>query len=41
MHVAFFVDQVFWREGPVLSTEESFILFPASFAGFVDQITLI
>lgn len=41
MHVAFFVDQVFWREGSVLSTEESYILFPASFAGFVDQITFI
>lgn len=41
MRLAFFLDQVFWRDGPVLSTDESYILFPASFAGHVDQITFI
>ncbi|MFN3670479.1 MAG: glycosyltransferase [Bosea sp. (in: a-proteobacteria)] len=41
MRLAFFVDQVFWRDGPVLSTDESYILFLASFADFVDHITFI
>ncbi len=41
MRLAFFLDQVFWRDGPVLSTDESYVLFPASFAGLVDRITFI
>ncbi len=41
MRLAIFVDQIFWRDGGVLSTDESYILFPASFVGSLDQITFI
>jgi glycosyltransferase involved in cell wall biosynthesis len=43
MRLAVFVDQIFWRDGDVLSTDESYILFPASFldADSVDEIVFI
>lgn len=41
MRLAVFVDQVFWLEGSRLSTDESYILFPASFNAFVDEIVFI
>ena len=41
MRLAIFVDQVFWREGDTLSTDESYILFPASFIEVVDEIVFI
>ncbi|MBD9375252.1 glycosyltransferase family 4 protein [Rhizobium sp. ARZ01] len=41
MRLAIFVDQVFWREGDTLSTDESYILFPASLIEFVDEIVFI
>jgi glycosyltransferase involved in cell wall biosynthesis len=43
MRLAVFVDQIFWRDGDVLSTDESYILFPASFldADSLDEIVFI
>lgn len=41
MKLAVFVDQVFWLDGSRLSTDESYILFPASFKEFVDEIVFI
>src|SRR5262245_16208072 len=41
MKLAIFVDQVFWRDGPVLSTDESYILFLASFAEVVEEVVLL
>lgn len=41
MRLAIFVDQVFWLDGSRLSTDESYILFPASFKEFVDEIVFI
>lgn len=41
MRLAIFVDQVFWLDGSRLSTDESYILFPASFKDFVDEIVFI
>lgn len=41
MRLAVFVDQVFWLDGSGLSTDESYILFPASFNEFVDEIVFI
>jgi glycosyltransferase involved in cell wall biosynthesis len=41
MRLAVFVDQIFWRDGDVLSTDESYILFPASFAHAVDEVVFI
>ncbi|WP_302897278.1 glycosyltransferase [Mesorhizobium sp. LMG 17147] len=41
MRLAIFVDQVFWREGDTLSTDEPYILFPASFIESVDEIIFI
>lgn len=41
MRLAVFVDQVFWRDGSALSTDEAYVLFLASLAGSVDHITLI
>jgi glycosyltransferase involved in cell wall biosynthesis len=41
MKLAIFVDQVFWLDGSRLSTDESYILFPASFKEFVDEIVFI
>jgi glycosyltransferase involved in cell wall biosynthesis len=41
MRLAVFVDQVFWRDGPRLKTNESYILFPASFVDYVDEIIFI
>jgi glycosyltransferase involved in cell wall biosynthesis len=35
------VDQVFWRDGPILSTDESYVLFLQSLAGEVNGMTLI
>jgi glycosyltransferase involved in cell wall biosynthesis len=32
LRIAFFLDQVFWRDGDGLSTDEAFILFASSFA---------
>ncbi|MER9900199.1 glycosyltransferase [Mesorhizobium sp. M0130] len=41
MRLAIFVDQVFWRDGDTLSTDEPYILFPASFIESVDEIIFI
>lgn len=41
MRLAIFVDQVFWRDGRVQSTDASYDLFLASFVGLVDKMTLI
>lgn len=41
MRLAVFVDQVFWREGGQLFTDESYALFLASLSGAVDRIVLI
>jgi glycosyltransferase involved in cell wall biosynthesis len=41
MRLAFFVDQIFWRDGDVLSTNEAYILFLAKFADHANQIILI
>jgi len=41
MRIAIFVDQVFWRDGDVLSTDESYALFLASLAYCADEIVLI
>ena len=41
MRLAVFVDQVFWRDGDVLSTDKSHILFLESFINSVDEIVLI
>jgi glycosyltransferase involved in cell wall biosynthesis len=41
MRLAIFVDQIFWRDGDVLSTDESYILFPASFVDAGAEITFI
>jgi glycosyltransferase involved in cell wall biosynthesis len=41
MRLAVFVDQVFWRDGKALSTNESYIRFVASFADLADKITFI
>jgi glycosyltransferase involved in cell wall biosynthesis len=41
MRLAFFVDQVFWRDGNVVSTDEAYINFPASFADSGDEIVFL
>jgi glycosyltransferase involved in cell wall biosynthesis len=41
MRLAVFLDQVFWRDGNALSTNESYILFLAQLAGFGDEIVFI
>lgn len=41
MRLAVFVDQVFWREGERLSTNESYVLFLTSLAEHADEIVLI
>lgn len=41
MRIAIFVDQIFWRDGDVISTNESYILFPLSFVDRVEEIVLI
>lgn len=41
MRLAIFVDQVFWRDGDVLSTDESYINFPASFVEGIDEVVFI
>lgn len=41
MRLAIFVDQVFWRDGNVISTNESYIHFPASFIESVGEIVFI
>jgi len=41
MRLAMFVDQVFWRDGDVISTDESYILFPASFTAAGDEMVFI
>lgn len=41
MRLAMYVDQVFWRDGGAVSTDESFILFPASFAEAGERVSFI
>ena len=41
MRLAIFVDQVFWRDGDLISTDESDVLFLASLAEFAEEIVLI
>ena len=41
MKLAVFVDQVYWFDGQAYSTDESYVLFPASFASTFDQIVFI
>ena len=35
MHLAFFVDQVFWRDGAGYSSDEAYTLFPTSFCSAI------
>jgi glycosyltransferase involved in cell wall biosynthesis len=41
VHLAFFVDQVFWRDGAGYSSDEAYTLFPVSFCSAFDRVTLI
>ncbi len=41
MRLAIFVDQLFWRDGDVLSTNESYALFFARFIGSVSEIVFV
>jgi glycosyltransferase involved in cell wall biosynthesis len=41
VHLAFFVDQVFWRDGTGYSSDEAYTLFPISFCSAFDRVTLI
>lgn len=41
MRLAFFTDQLFWRDGALFSSDEAYTLFPASFAEVVDELTVI
>ncbi len=41
MRLAVFVDQIFWSDGDALSTDESFILFPASFTASRAEVVFI
>jgi glycosyltransferase involved in cell wall biosynthesis len=39
--LAFFVDQIFWYDGEVYSSDEAYTLFPIAFAGAFDEVVLI
>jgi hypothetical protein len=41
MKLAVFVDQIFWFDGRFYSTDESYILFPASFAAAFDEVVFL
>jgi len=41
MKLAIFIDQVFWFDGAVYSTDEAYILFPASFSNSFDEVVFI
>jgi len=41
VRLAFFLDQLFWCDGRVLSTDESYIIFPASFACQLDELVFV
>ena len=41
MRLAIFVDQVFWRDGDLISTDEPYALFLASFAAVCTRLVLI
>jgi glycosyltransferase involved in cell wall biosynthesis len=41
MRLAVFCDQIFWRDGHVLSTDESYILFLTGLAEGVEEMTII
>ena len=41
MNLAVFVDQVYWRDQGVYSTDESYILFPLSFATVFEEVVFI
>lgn len=41
MRIAVFVDQVFWHDGQVYSTDEAYVLFFRSFVGVYDEVTFI
>ncbi len=41
MKLAVFVDQVYWFDGQVYSTDEAYILFPASFTSAFDEVVFI
>jgi len=41
MRLAIFIDQVFWFDGSVYSTDEAYILFAASFCNLFDEVVFI
>lgn len=41
MRLAMFLDQVFWSEAGVVSSDESYVLFPASFASVATAIDIV
>lgn len=41
MKLAVFVDQVFWFDGGVYSTDEAYVLFPSSFTSAFDEVIFI
>ncbi len=41
MKLAFFVDQIFWQDGQIYSSDEAYTLFPISFRKAFDEIVLI
>ncbi len=41
MRLALFLDQVFWTDGGVISSDESYVLFPASFAAVTTGIDIV
>jgi glycosyltransferase involved in cell wall biosynthesis len=41
MKLAVFVDQMYWFDGQVYSTDEAYILFPSSFASAFDEVVFL
>jgi len=41
MKLAVFVDQIYWFDGQVYSTDEAYVLFPSSFTSAFDEVVLI
>jgi len=41
MKLAIFVDQIYWFDGQVYSTDEAYLLFPASFISAFDEVVFL
>jgi len=41
MKLAVFVDQIYWFDGQVYSTDEAYVLFPASFTSTFDEVVFL